>query len=55
MVTITPNQDGSFSVESTDGPPYLRVTLTWLNALLRELQEQQMIKLNGQVATRPRR
>ena len=55
MVTITPNQDGTFSVESTAGPLYLRVTLTWVNDFLRELQDQQMIRLNGQVATRPRR
>jgi len=55
MITITPNQDGSLSVESTVGPLYLRVTYTWLNALLRELQDKGMIQLNGQVATRPRR
>ena len=55
MVTITPNSDGTFSVESTTGPLYLRVTLTWVNAFLRELQDTGMIRLNGQVATRPRR
>ena len=55
MVTITPNQDGTFSVESTTGPLYVRVTLTWVNDLLRELQDTGMIRLNGQVATRPRR
>ena len=55
MVTITPNSDGTFSVESTTGPLYLRVTLQWVNAFLRELQDQQMIRLNGQVAIRPRR
>ena len=55
MVTITPNSDGTFSVESSAGPLYLRVTLQWVNAFLRELQDKQMIRLNGQVATRPRR
>ena len=55
MVTITPHGDGTYSVESTAGPLYLRVTLRWVNAFLRELQDKKMIKLNGQVAVRPRR
>jgi len=55
MVTITPNQDGTFSVESTTGPLYVQVTLTWVNDLLRELQDKGMIQLNGQVASWPRR
>jgi len=55
MVTITPRADKSFAVEFNPGPVFLVLTLPQINAFLRELQDAGMIKLNGQVATRPRR
>ena len=55
MVTITPRADKSFAVEFNPGPVFLVLTLPQINAFLRELQDTGMIKLNDQVAVRPRK
>ena len=55
MVTITPRAGKSFAVEFNPGPAFLVLTLPQINAFLRELQDTGMIRVNGQVADRPRR
>lgn len=53
MVTITERSDGTYIITADNGPRCIVVPLAWLNGLIRDMRDKEMIDASGWKTVKP--